>query len=98
MPALRAVIYCIDEARASKASTGEVIKRRISMNLRKHFTMGLALTGLVLGLVAVPASAEPVLKGSFELPVAAYWGDTLLPAGQYNISMSAELRDIASVP
>lgn len=68
------------------------------MNLRKHLTMSLALAALALGLIAVPARAEPVLKGSFELPAAAYWGDTLLPAGQYNILMSVELRDIAYVP
>jgi len=68
------------------------------MNLRKHFTIGLALAGLALGLTAVKANAEPVLKGSFELPTAAYWGNTLLQPGQYSIWMSTEVRDIESVP
>jgi hypothetical protein len=46
----------------------------------------------------VQAKAEPVLKGTFELPAAAYWGDTLLQPGQYTIWMSTEVRDIARVP
>jgi hypothetical protein len=68
------------------------------MNIRKQLTIGLALIGLALGLTAVPANAQPVLKGTFELAAAAYWGDTLLQPGQYTISMSMEVRDIARVP
>lgn len=68
------------------------------MNVRKHLTIGLALLGLALGLTTVQANAETVLKGSFELPAAAYWGDTLLQPGQYTIWMSAEVRDVAHVP
>ena len=68
------------------------------MNVRKHLTIGLALVGLALGLTTVPASAEQVLKGSFELPEAAYWGDTLLQPGQYTIWMSTEVRDLQHAP
>lgn len=68
------------------------------MNIRKHLTIGLALVGLALGLTAVQANAQPVLKGTFELPAAAYWGNTLLQPGQYTIWMSTEVRDLASVP
>jgi hypothetical protein len=68
------------------------------MTIRKHFTTGLALVGLALGLTAVQAKAQPVLKGTFELPTAAYFGDTLLQPGQYTISMSTEVRDLAHVP
>ncbi|HXM42654.1 MAG TPA: hypothetical protein VN924_15485 [Bryobacteraceae bacterium] len=68
------------------------------MNVRKQLTIGLALAGLALGLTTVQANAEPVLKGTFELPAAAYWGDTLLQPGQYTIWMSMEMRDIARVP
>jgi hypothetical protein len=68
------------------------------MNVRKHFTIGLALIGLALGLATVQANAEPVLKGTFELPAAAYWGDTLLQPGQYTIWMSTEVRDMARLP
>jgi hypothetical protein len=68
------------------------------MNLRKHFTIGLALLGLALGLTAARANAQPVLKGTFELPTAAYFGDTLLQPGQYTIWMSTEVRDMAHVP
>jgi len=68
------------------------------MSIRKHLTIGLAFAGLTLGLTAVQASPEPILKGSFELPAAAYWGDTLLQPGQYTIWMRTEVRDIAHVP
>ena len=68
------------------------------MNVRKQFTMGLALIGLALGLTTVRASAEPVLKGTFELPAAAYWGNTLLQPGQYTIWMSTEMHDLEHVP
>jgi hypothetical protein len=68
------------------------------MNLRKHFTITLAVIGLALGFTTVQANAQPVLKGTFELPTAAYFGDTLLQPGQYTIWMSTEARDIASVP
>jgi hypothetical protein len=68
------------------------------MNIRRQLSIGLALAGLALGLTTVQAKAEPVLKGTFELPAAAYWGDTLLQPGQYTIWMSTEVRDIARVP
>jgi hypothetical protein len=68
------------------------------MNVRKHLTIGLALVGLALGLTTVQANAQPVLKGTFELPAAAYWGNTLLQPGQYTIWMSTEMRDMAHVP
>jgi len=68
------------------------------MNVRKHFTIGLALVGLALGLTTMQANAQPVLKGTFELPAAAYWGNTLLQPGQYSIWMSTEMRDLAHVP
>ena len=68
------------------------------MNIRKHFNIGLALIGLALGVTTVQANAQSALKGSFELPAAAYWGNTLLQPGQYSIWMSTEVRDIAHVP
>ena len=68
------------------------------MNGRKYLMTGLALMLLAFGFTAVPAKAEPVLKGSFELPAAVYWGDTLLQPGEYTIWMSTEVRDIARVP
>src|SRR5450755_485775 len=68
------------------------------MNIRKQFTIGLALAGLALGLTTTQARAEPVLRGTFELPAAVYWGNTLLQPGQYTIWMSTEVRDVARVP
>jgi hypothetical protein len=54
------------------------------MNIRKNLTISFALTALALGLTTTHASAQPVLKGSFELPAAAHWGDTLLQPGHYS--------------
>jgi hypothetical protein len=68
------------------------------MKIPRQLSIGLALAGLALSLTTVQAKAEPVLKGTFELPAAAYWGDTLLQPGQYTIWMSTEVRDIARVP
>lgn len=67
------------------------------MNKRNQLTIGLALICLALGITTAQAQ-QPVLKGSFELPAAAYWGNTLLQPGQYTIWMSTEVRDIARVP
>jgi len=68
------------------------------MNVRKHLTIGLALTGLALGLSTFQANAQSVLNGTFELSEATYWGNTLLQPGQYTISMSTEPHDISRVP
>jgi len=68
------------------------------MNLRKHLTLGLGLAALALALTTVQARAQTVLRGTFDLPAAAYWGDTLLQPGQYTISMSADAMDLAHVP
>jgi hypothetical protein len=68
------------------------------VKLRKHLTIGLALVGLALGLATAPASAQSILRGTFELPTAAYFGNTLLQPGQYTIWTSTEIHDIAHVP
>jgi len=68
------------------------------MNVWKRFTPGLAIAALALGFAASQASAEPVLKGSFELPAATYLGNTLLQPGQYTIWTSAEVTDLEHVP
>jgi hypothetical protein len=68
------------------------------MNVRKHLTIGLALTGLALGLTTVKAAAQQGLNGTFDLPEATYWGNTLLQPGQYTISMAMEPHDISRVP
>jgi hypothetical protein len=68
------------------------------MNVRKQLTISLALIGLALGLTTVRANAQPVLKGTFDLPTAAYFGDTLLQPGQYTIWTSAAVHDLEHVP
>jgi hypothetical protein len=57
------------------------------MKLHKHFILTLALAAMVLGVTASRATAAEVYKGTFSLPVEAYWGSTLLHPGQYTISM-----------
>jgi len=67
--------------------------------IRRDFCKtSLALAGLALGLTTTQARAEPVLRGTFELPAAAYLGNTLLQPGQYTIWMSTEVRDVMHVP
>jgi hypothetical protein len=68
------------------------------MKVRKHFTIGLALTGLALGLSTFKANAQQGLNGTFELPEATYWGSTLLQPGRYTISMTTEAHAISRVP
>jgi hypothetical protein len=68
------------------------------MNVRKHLMIGLALTSVALGLTTVNANAQSGLKGTFELPEATYWGNTLLQPGRYTISMSTEAHEISRVP
>jgi hypothetical protein len=67
------------------------------MNIRKNMTISFALAAFALGMTTTKASAQPVLKGSFELPGAVYFGDSLLQPGHYSISMSTEVRHLASV-
>jgi len=40
------------------------------MNIRKNMTITFALAALALGMTTTKASAQPVLKGSFDLPGA----------------------------
>jgi hypothetical protein len=68
------------------------------MNVRKHLMIGLALTGLALSLSTLKANAQQALTGTFELPEATYWGNTLLQPGRYAISMSTEADDMSRVP
>ena len=58
-------------------------------------TISFALAALALGMTTTKASAQTVLQGSFDLPAAVYFGDTLLQPGHYSISMSTEVRDLA---
>ena len=68
------------------------------MTTRKNLMISLMLTALALGLTTTRAMAQSALQGSFELPAAAYVGNTLLPAGHYKIWMSTDVHDLASGP
>jgi len=67
------------------------------MNIFKHLTMTLALTALALGVTTTQAMAQSAMKGAFELPRATYFGDTLLPAGQYKVWLSTAAKDLETV-
>jgi hypothetical protein len=56
------------------------------VNLHKRFAFTLALVA-VLGLTAAAASAATVTKATFTLPAQAYWDTTLLPPGDYTLSI-----------
>jgi hypothetical protein len=57
------------------------------MKLHKQFILTLALAAMALGVTTSRASAADVYKGTFTLPVEAYWSSTLLHPGEYTISM-----------
>ncbi|MGA2135053.1 MAG: hypothetical protein ABSH50_22435 [Bryobacteraceae bacterium] len=59
------------------------------MKLNLGFGHSATLLAL-LGLTAMGASAQTVLKGTFDLPGQAYWNNTMLPAGEYNLSVSKD--------
>jgi hypothetical protein len=56
------------------------------VNLHKRFALTPALVTL-LSLTAAGASASTITKATFNLPVPAYWNNTLLQAGAYTLLM-----------
>jgi hypothetical protein len=62
------------------------------MNLVRRYTLSLALVTL-LGSTAAVASASTI-HGSFALPEKAYWGDKLLPPGEYQFSVNREITGV----
>ena len=62
------------------------------MNL-KQFALNLAPVTL-LCLAAGVASAATIATGSFTLPAQTYWGNTVLPAGDYHLSLMREQSGI----
>jgi hypothetical protein len=59
------------------------------MKYAKHGFLVLTLA-LVAGFTAPRAAAQQAFTGSFTLDSEAYWGPTLLPAGQYSIIASLD--------
>jgi hypothetical protein len=57
---------------------------------RFSFMQALAMMIVALGLSTAPAAAQSV-TGTFKLPMAAKWGTSFLPAGEY--SYSAEISN-----
>jgi hypothetical protein len=55
------------------------------------------LAAVTLGLVvaigaASVASAQPLVKGTFDLPYEVHWGKAVLPPGRYSITIDAADR------
>jgi hypothetical protein len=57
------------------------------MKYAKYGTMVLTLA-LIAGFGTPRAAAQDAFKGTFNLTTEAYWGPTLLPPGEYTITMS----------
>jgi hypothetical protein len=66
------------------------------VNLHKRFALTLALVTL-LGLTAAGAGAETITKGTFTLPVQAYWNDVLLQPGEYTLSLDRGVSGVELV-
>ncbi len=60
------------------------------MKLQNHFIVTLALAATVLGVTASRATAAQVYKGTFNLPVEAYWSSSLLQPGQYTVWLETD--------
>jgi hypothetical protein len=56
--------------------------RRIRMQIRKLVMVSLIMA---LGLSCMPANAQTMVRGSFDLPAAVYCGNAVLQPGHYNI-------------
>lgn len=59
------------------------------MKYAKYGTMVLTLA-MIVGFSTPRASAQELFKGTFSLATEAYWGPTLLPPGDYSITMSLD--------
>ncbi|MGI8959549.1 MAG: hypothetical protein ACR2IV_07290 [Bryobacteraceae bacterium] len=59
------------------------------MNLVKNCAFNFSLFALAVGLTASQANAQNV-KGTFNLPFQAHWGNAVLDPGKYTISLPSE--------
>jgi len=57
------------------------------MNLQKKVGFGLVALALVLVFAAAPASAQQIYKAKFTQPFQAQWGNTVIEAGDYTITI-----------
>jgi hypothetical protein len=55
----------------------------------KNYASSLGLFALAVGLTASQANAQSV-RGTFNLPFQAHWGDAVLEPGKYTISLPYE--------
>ena len=66
------------------------------MKLTKQIALSMALVTLI-ALTAVGASAETLTRATFTLPYQAYWNDTLLPPGQYTLSLNGSISGVPTI-
>jgi len=45
-------------------------------------------------LLATPASANPLFKGTFTLTNVVHWGQAVIPPGEYSITLDQETRTV----
>ena len=62
------------------------------MKIIRNFALlrAAVLLVLALGLSSSHANAENMLVGSFSLPADTHWGRTVLPAGDYTVTVESE--------
>lgn len=65
-------------------------------NHERHATIVKLFLGILAAacLLATPASANPVFKGTFKLTNIVHWGQTALPPGEYSLVLDQETRTI----
>jgi hypothetical protein len=57
----------------------------------KHNAAKVAMVAVVMMAAALTpsvASAQPAMQGKFSLPCTTYWGDAVLPAGEYSFTVT----------
>jgi hypothetical protein len=61
------------------------------MNLQRKLRFGLLALAIIVAVSAVPANAQQLYKATFTLPFEAQWGNTVIEAGQYTITVEEAL-------
>ncbi len=60
------------------------------MNFVKNCALSVSILAVAAGLTASQANAQ-ALKGTFNLPFEAHWGNVVLQPGEYQMSVKREL-------
>ncbi|MGA8366627.1 MAG: hypothetical protein WB716_04875 [Candidatus Acidiferrales bacterium] len=65
-------------------------------NHKGYATMLMLSLGILAAacLLATPASANPMYKGTFTLTNVVHWGQTVIPPGEYTITLDQQTRTV----